>query len=281
MDRVADDDEPRAKLRSVARRTTVRSLAFGLEADGGRRVEPPAAAPRVGVSGAGRVPASAAAAAAHASSGSAASSAQSSGGQIRSSVSIRASPSRTTGWRTSQRRKRRFVVSPRTTRVVQRRRQAIQRLVARRAVRDDLGQHRVEPARDLVAARDPGVHADPGPGRPAQLLDAAGRRQEPGLRVLGVQPDLDCMSRRRHVGLPEPERFAGRDPQLVLDEVAPGHQLGDRMLDLQPGVHLEEDGFAAVVDEELARAGADVADRARQRERRVAQPLAQRRIDGG
>ena len=88
------------------------------------------------------------------------------------------------------------------------------------------------------------------------------------------------MTRCRHVGLLEPERLPGRNPQLVLDEVAPGHQLGDRMLDLQPGVHLEEDGFAAVVDEEFARAGADVPDGARERERRLAQPPAQCRVDG-
>ena len=51
---------------------------------------------------------------------------------------------------------------------------------------------------------DPGVHPDAVAGRPAQRLDAAGRRQEPVLRVLGVQPDLDRMTGRRHVGLANP-----------------------------------------------------------------------------
>ena len=60
----------------------------------------------------------------------------------------------------------------------------------------------------------------------------------------------------------EPERLARRDPQLVRDEVAAGHELGHRVLDLEAGVHLEEGRLAAIRDEELARAGADVADRA-------------------
>ena len=170
-------------------------------------------------------------------------------------------------------------MSPRTTvssRAAVRRSSASSR---DRSVRDDLGEHRVEPAGDLVAARHAGVDADPRPGRPAQLLDPPGRRQEPALRILGVQADLDRMARCRYVGLREPERLPGGDPQLVLDEVAPGHQLGDRMLDLEARVHLEEDGFAAVVDEELARSGAHVPDRARERERSLAQPPAEGRVD--
>ena len=44
------------------------------------------------------------------------------------------------------------------------------------------------------------------------------------------------------------------------------------MLDLEARVHLEEGGLAAIVDEELAGAGADVADRAREGQGRLAQP---------
>ena len=36
------------------------------------------------------------------------------------------------------------------------------------------------------------------------------------------------------------ERFARRHPQLLLDEVDPGDHLGDGMLHLDPGVHLDE-----------------------------------------
>ena len=41
------------------------------------------------------------------------------------------------------------------------------------------------------------------------------------------------------------EPAAVGDVQLQLDEVQPGGRLGDRMLDLQPGVHLEEEEVAA------------------------------------
>ena len=48
------------------------------------------------------------------------------------------------------------------------------------------------------------------------------------------------------------------DAQLPLDEVESGDQLGDGVLDLQSGVHLEEEELAVLV-EELDRAGVDVA----------------------
>ena len=50
--------------------------------------------------------------------------------------------------------------------------------------------------------------------------------------------------------------------QLQLDQVdAAGDQLGDRVLDLEPGVHLQEVGLAGgVVEQELDGAGVDVAD---------------------
>ena len=38
----------------------------------------------------------------------------------------------------------------------------------------------------------------------------------------------------------EAERLAGGDPDLLLHQVEAGHHLGDRMLDLDPGVHLHE-----------------------------------------
>ena len=128
MDRVADDDKRQRGVDGAAAATTVRCSAVRLEADGARRVEPPAA--RHGSAAQrcrGFQPARRPPTPMH-PSGIAVRSAQSSGGQIRSSVSMRASPSRTTGSRTSQRRKRRFVVEPEDDRVVERRRQAVQRL---------------------------------------------------------------------------------------------------------------------------------------------------------
>ena len=60
--------------------------------------------------------------------------------------------------------------------------------------------------------------------------------------VLGVEPDLDRMTLRGG-------RFGGQptavgDVQLQRDQVEAGGLLGDRVLDLQPGVHLEEEEVA-------------------------------------
>ena len=81
------------------------------------------------------------------------------------------------------------------------------------------------------------------------------------------------------VGLLDAERFAGRDPELVGDEVPPGDELRDRVLDLQPRVHLHECRLAALVNKELAGARVHVADGRREGERRVAETPAEVAID--
>ena len=54
------------------------------------------------------------------------------------------------------------------------------------------------------------------------------------------------------------EPLAARDADLPLHEVDAGHHLRDRMLDLQPRVHLEEVERAILVEQELDRAGVGV-----------------------
>ena len=137
---------------------------------------------------------------------------------------------------------------------------------------DELRDQRVVAGADRVALPDAGV--DPDRGREPQPLDPPGLRQE-GSRILGVEAHLDRMARRRR---PRRDRLADGDPDLVGDEVAAGHELGDRVLDLDPGVQLEEEELAAR-DEELGRAGAPVADRPREappRRRRAAAGAARR-----
>ncbi len=88
-----------------------------------------------------------------------------------------------------------------------------------------------------------------------------GGGEEVARRVLGGDPDLDRVAVERHVVLGEAERLAGGDPQLQLDQVEAGDELGDRVLDLQAGVDLEEEVLGGVVEagDELDRAGVDVA----------------------
>ena len=65
---------------------------------------------------------------------------------------------------------------------------------------------------------------------------------------------------RPHLVLGHRQRLARGHPDLPLDEVDAGDHLGHRVLDLQAGVHLEEEELAVLVDE-LDRAGVVVADR--------------------
>ena len=58
------------------------------------------------------------------------------------------------------------------------------------------------------------------------------------------------------------ERLALGDAEHLPDQVDPGDLLADRVLDLQPGVDLEEADGAVLPDEELAGARADVAGQA-------------------
>ena len=51
------------------------------------------------------------------------------------------------------------------------------------------------------------------------------------------------------------------------------------MLDLQAGVHLEEEERTLLIDDELARPGPNVADRRRERDRGLAHPHPQRGVD--
>src|SRR3954464_11627470 len=66
----------------------------------------------------------------------------------------------------------------------------------------------------------------------------------------------------REIVLAEGQLLAVRDPELQLDKVEPRNGLRDRMLHLQPGVHLHEE--EPIGPEPLARIG-DELDRARAR----------------
>ena len=94
----------------------------------------------------------------------------------------------------------------------------------------------------------------PGPDGQRQRLDGAWRRGERPLRVLGVEPGLDGVAlRRRRLALEPP---AGGDVELQLDEVESRRQFGDRVLDLEAGVDLEEgERLLGGLVEELDRPG--------------------------
>ena len=147
------------------------------------------------------------------------------------------------------------------------------------APHDDLAEHRVVGGGDLLARDECVVDAHPGAlaldaRRPAHQRGGAGLGQEPAEGVLGVDPRLDRVALEGDVVLGEAERLTGGDLQLQRDQVDPlaahpRHLLGDRVLDLEPGVHLEEVELArVVVEEELDGARTGVADLRGQRDGR-------------
>src|ERR1051326_5428172 len=66
------------------------------------------------------------------------------------------------------------------------------------------------------------------------------------------------MAGERHVALLERQALAGRDPDLLLDDVDARHHFRDRMLDLQTRVRFHEVEVSAWIHEELERAGGRV-----------------------
>ena len=112
-------------------------------------------------------------------------------------------------------------------------------------------------------AAKPALDADALPGRDVERGEHAALRLEVVRRVLGVEPDLDRVPAR--LGAPDVEvgqRGALGHRELQRDQVDAEDLLGHRVLDLEPGVHLqEEEPLGLRVVEELDRAGADVADR--------------------
>ena len=77
------------------------------------------------------------------------------------------------------------------------------------------------------------------------------------------------------------QRLAGGDADLQLDQVEAGDELGDGVLDLQARVHLQEVEGAVGTEQELDRAGVDVADGLGGGDGGRAHARAQLGIDGG
>ena len=128
-----------------------------------------------------------------------------------------------------------------------------------------LCDHRVVEHRDLRALVDAGVDAYARPRWRPVAGQAADGGQEVAVGILGVDACLDGPAGELHLVLGEGQLLAGGDADHLLDQVQPRHHLGDRVLHLQAGVHLEEVEVEVLVDDELDRAGGAVVHGARQR----------------
>jgi hypothetical protein len=112
--------------------------------------------------------------------------------------------------------------------------------------------------------------------------DRAGVGPEAVGGILGRDPALQRGAVDPDVVLTQPEvrqALPGRDPHLGLDEVDVGDLLGDGVLHLDPGVHLDEHVLAGALalglDQELHGAGAGVVDGLGELHRVAAERLAQ------
>ena len=95
------------------------------------------------------------------------------------------------------------------------------------------------------------------------MNEAAGRRQEAFIRILGIDSRLDVMTVDLELLLGQGQRLTTGDPKLPLDEIEPGDHLRNRMFDLETCIHLHEIETAVLVRDELDGPRADIADRLR------------------
>ena len=159
---------------------------------------------------------------------------------------------------------------------IQHRQQAQTRGFAVLAPGYQLGQHGIVEGRDAVVLAHAAIHPTPWPGsRFAIQGQRAAGWQKVLLRIFGVQPHLDGVAMQRNLRLGQRQRLAGGHTQLPGDQILPGDRLGDRVLDLQPGVHLHEEEVATRIKQKLYRAGTDITDGLRRLDRCLTHTLAQ------
>ena len=140
--------------------------------------------------------------------------------------------------RSTEARNALLVGKPERHRIVERRARAARAPVARRAVRDHLGDHRVVVRRNLRAGFERMIGAHALGGRHNAMRPACGRKSRAGSSAHSRASI--AWPRKRMSACCRVKRLAPRDAKLPFDQVDPGDRLGHRMLDLQPRVHLHE-----------------------------------------
>src|SRR5690606_16226505 len=116
------------------------------------------------------------------------------------------------------------------------------------AIGDELGDHRVIVRRHRIAGKHVRIHAHARTARRVPGPDPAWAGGEL-VRVLGIDAAFDRMAAQLDVALAQIELLASGDTQLLLDQIDAGDHFGDRMLDLDAGVHLDEEELAVFIQE--------------------------------
>ena len=105
---------------------------------------------------------------------------------------------------------------------------------------DQFRQHGIIVRRHSIPAVNSGVDAYAFSARKVHVCDRSRRGAEVLRRVFRIDPALDGVSRDMDIFLFIAQRLSVCDADLLLHQIDARHPLCDRMLYLDPGVHLHE-----------------------------------------
>src|SRR5690606_35767668 len=121
-------------------------------------------------------------------------------------------------------------------------------LTTRSAGCNQFGDHGIIMWRNGVTTEYVGIHAHPGPARRVPVGNLSGTGDELEW-IFGVDPAFDGVSAELHIALTQGELFAGSYKYLLNHQIDTRDHLGDGVLDLNPGIHFDEEEFAVFVQE--------------------------------
>src|SRR2546425_8454561 len=125
---------------------------------------------------------------------------------------------------------------------------------------DQLGQQRIVVGRYLVTRVEMAIHAHSWSTRRQILFHRTRLRAEIRAGILRRNTAFNGMTMRAQVFLPELQRHASSNTDLLLDQVGTCHHLGHGMFDLQAGIHLHKIIMALVIKQEFERAGVTISN---------------------
>ena len=104
----------------------------------------------------------------------------------------------------------------------------------------ELGAHRIEIRRNLIAAVHGGIDPHARAARRIVSGDFAEARQKTVLRIFGIDAELHCVAAKPDVFLLVLQLEAVGDANLLLHDVDAGDGLRHGVLDLDAGIHFHE-----------------------------------------
>ena len=126
---------------------------------------------------------------------------------------------------------------------------------------NQFGNHRVVVNADFIAFDHAGIYANMGAFiRRAQVTQIAGGGQEVLIRVFGINAGFQSMATDFYLGLLQRQGFTPGDFQLPFHQILAGNHFGNRVLDLQAGVHFHKEERTVDIVEKLNGAGAHIVD---------------------